>query len=135
MEMLYKDYGLSYFGFADDNLTLNKSHIITICNEIIRRGMVIQFESINGYNLASMDKEIVDAMVHAGCVYVILPIEHGCDHIRNEIIGKRLERQKILEVTELYKAYNLLTRGYFIMGFPEDTNETLEETYRIMCSI
>jgi len=132
MEILYRKHGLNYFGFVDDNLTLNKSHIINICNEIIKRNMIIQFESINGYNLSSMDEEIVDAMVQAGCVYVILPIEHGCDRMRNEVIGKRLNREKIYQVSELYKKHNLLTRGYFIMGFPEETTETLDETYKMI---
>ncbi len=135
MESLYRNHGMNYFGFVDDNLTLNKSHILSICNEIIRRNMNIQFESINGYNLSSVDEEIVDAMVKAGCVYVILPIEHGCDNMRNKVIGKRLDREKIFEVAELYKRYNLLTRGYFIMGFPEDTPETLEETYRMIIEL
>jgi len=132
MEKLYRDYGLNYFGFVDDNLTLNKKHIMSICNEIVRRGMNIQFESFNGYNVASMDEEIVEAMSNAGCVYVIMPIEHGSDYIRNKIIGKNLPRNKIYELAEIYKKYNLLTRGVFIMGFPEDTRETLNETYKMM---
>lgn len=135
MQMLYERYGMKYFGFVDDNLTLNKRHILAICNEIVRRNMVIQFESFNGYNLNSLDEEIVAAMVRAGCVYVILPIEHGCDHMRSEIIGKRLSRKKIFKVVEIYKRYNLLTRGVFIMGFPEDTQESLTETYNLILDL
>ncbi|MBF0530246.1 MAG: radical SAM protein, partial [Deltaproteobacteria bacterium] len=104
-------------------------------NEIVRRGMVIQFESFNGYNLASLDEEIVAAMVEAGCVYVIPPIEHANEYIRNKIIGKHLSRDKIYEVVALYKKYNLLTRGLFIMGFPEDTRETLDETHRMILDL
>ena len=132
MQWLYEQHGLNYFGFVDDNLTLNKAHILSICNEIVKRGMIIEFESFNGYNLASLDAEIVAAMVEAGCVYVILPIEHGDDRMRNEIIGKRLPREKIYEVVELYKSHNLLTRGVFIMGFPEDTPRTLDETLKLI---
>ncbi len=135
MQMLYDRHGLNYFGFVDDNLTLNKRHIMTICNEIVRRGMVIQFESFNGYNLNSLDEEIVAAMAGAGCVYVILPIEHGSDRMRNEIIGKGLPREKIFQVAEMYKRHNLLTRGVFIMGFPEDTRETLSETYDLILDL
>lgn len=135
MEMLYRDHGLNYFGFLDDNLTLKKSHVMAICNEIVKRGMKIQFESINGYNLASLDEEIIHAMVEAGCVYVILPIEHGSDYIRNNIIGKHLAREKIYEIVSLYKKYNLLTRGYYIMGFPEETHETLMETYNLILEL
>lgn len=132
MQMLYDQHGIRYFGFVDDNLTLNKKHILGICNDIIKRGMDIQFETINGYNLASLDAEIIDAMYRAGCIYAILPIEHGSDHMRNKIIGKNLPREKIYEVAELYKRYDILTRGVFIMGFPEETEFTLSETYKMM---
>lgn len=135
IERLYRDHGLNYFGFLDDNLTFKKSHILAICNEIVKRGIRIQFESINGYNLASLDEEIIHAMVEAGCVYVILPIEHGSDFIRKKIIGKHIEREKIFEVARIYKKYNLLTRGYFIMGFPEETPETLTETYNMIIDL
>jgi radical SAM superfamily enzyme YgiQ (UPF0313 family) len=74
-------------------------------------------------------------MVEAGCVYVILPIEHGSDYIRNNIIGKHLAREKIYEIVSLYKKYNLLTRGYYIMGFPEETHETLMETYNLILEL
>jgi radical SAM superfamily enzyme YgiQ (UPF0313 family) len=132
MERLYRDHGVNYFGFVDDNLTLNKKHVMAICAEIVKRGLVIQFESFNGYNIASMDDEIVDAMCAAGCIYVIMPIEHGSDYMRNQIIGKKLPRDKIFRLAEIYKKHNLLTRGVFIMGFPEETVETLEETHRMM---
>jgi anaerobic magnesium-protoporphyrin IX monomethyl ester cyclase len=135
MQRLYQAYGLNYFGFVDDNLTLQKRHVLSICNEIVKRGLIIQFESFNGYNIASMDEEIVAAMCAAGCVYVIMPIEHGSDHIRNTIIGKRLPREKIYAMADIYKKYNLLTRGVFIMGFPEDTKETLDDTYHMMLDL
>lgn len=135
IEWLYLEHGLNYFGFVDDNLTLNKKHILSICDGIIKRGLNIQFESFNGYNIASMDEEIVEAMCAAGCIYVIMPIEHGSDYMRNKIIGKHLPREKIYALAEIYRKHNLLTRAVFIMGFPEDTVETLEETYRMMLDL
>ena len=121
-------YAHNYFGFADDNLTLDKRHALDVFNEITKRGLDIQFESFNGYNLASLDAEVVDAMAQAGCIYAILPIEHGSDRMRNQIIGKKLPREKIFEVMNLYRKHRIQTRAMFIMGFPEDTSETLQET-------
>lgn len=132
METLYKTYGQNYFGFIDDNLVVNKKHVLSICNEIIRRGMDIEFESHVGFHINSLDEEIIDAMVRAGCTYFILPIEHGNEQIRNKVIGKRLSREKIFEVVEICKRYNVLTGTSCIMGFPEDTNETLEETFQLL---
>jgi radical SAM superfamily enzyme YgiQ (UPF0313 family) len=128
MEMLYDTFGQNYFGFIDDNLVLRKDHVLSICNEIIRRGMNIHFESSVGFHINSLDEEVIEAMVRAGCTYFILPIEHGNEQIRNQVIGKKLSREKIFEVVEVCKRYNVLTGTSCIMGFPEDTIETLNET-------
>jgi len=132
MELLYETYGQNYFGFIDDNLVLKKKHILSICNEIVHRGMNIQFESSVGYHINSLDEEIIDAMVCAGSTYMILPIEHGNDRIRKEIIGKKLSRDKIHEVVEICKRYNVLTGTTCIMGFAEDTKETLTQTLELL---
>lgn len=132
MQFHVDTYGHRYFGFVDDNLTLEKKYVMAVCNEIVRRKLDIQFESYNGYNIASIDEDIIHALTSAGCVYVILPVEHGSDWMRNTIIGKKLPREKIFDVMRLYKKYHLLTRAMFIMGFPEDTPETLADTVKII---
>jgi len=68
-------------------------------------------------------------MAEAGFVKATLAVEHGDDYIRNKIIGKALDRKKIFEVARLLKKYKFMSTGYFIMGFPEDTNETLQNSY------
>ena len=37
IEHLNKEFGMNYFGFIDDNVNLNKDHVISICGEIIQR--------------------------------------------------------------------------------------------------
>ena len=73
-------------GFIDDNVNLDKSHVIEICEEIIRRRLDIQFEPTCGLHLSSLDDDIAKALSRAGCVFARLPIEHGNDYIRNKII-------------------------------------------------
>ena len=34
--MLNKDYDVNYFSFVDDQLTLNRGHIMDLCNEILK---------------------------------------------------------------------------------------------------
>ena len=42
IEMLNKSHGVNYFSFNDENLTLNKAHILAICNEILKRKLNIK---------------------------------------------------------------------------------------------
>ena len=132
IELLNKSYGVNYFSFMDDQLTLNKTHIIDICNEILKRKIKIIFDTPNGLWINSLREEVVAKMAEAGLVCASLAIEHGNDYIRNKVIGKILDRKKIYEVAALLKKYKIMSMGLFIMGFPEDTNETLKSTYDMM---
>ncbi|MDP7195243.1 MAG: radical SAM protein, partial [SAR202 cluster bacterium] len=129
IEFLHKSHGVNYFSFMDDNLTLNRSHIMDLCNEMIRRKLGIIWDTPGGLWINSLREEIVAKMVEAGLVRASLAIEHGDDYIRNKVIGKNLAREKIFEVAGYLKKYKIMSYGGFIMGFPEDTDETLKNSY------
>ena len=136
IEYLYNTYNHRHFSFFDDQLTLKESRIIAICNEIVRRNLYLQLESQNGVAVRTLDKEVMDAMVSAGLVRIAIAIESGSDFIRNEVIGKNLPRKKIFEVVELLKTYSqLYVKAFFVIGMPEDTHETLRETYNMIKEI
>lgn len=131
IEMLHRERGQNYFGFIDDNVNINKKHIIAICEEIVRRGLNIQWETTCGTYLAALNDEVISAMSAAGCVFVRLPIEHGNDEMR-VLVGKKLSHDKIVEVAQSLKRHGMFTSSMFIMGFPEDTVATLEDTRRMI---
>ena len=132
IEVLNKKYGINYFSFMDDQLTLNRAHILDVCNGILKKGLKIIFDTPVGVWVNSLKEEVVAKMAEAGWVNVNLAIEHGDDYMRNKIIGKNLDRKKILEVSNLIKKYKIMSHGMYIMGFPEETNETLKSTYDMM---
>ncbi len=132
IELLKKNYDVNYFSFMDDQLTLNRSHIMDLCNEILKRKLKIVFDTPNGVWINSLREDVIAKMVEAGLVFVNLPIEHGNEYIRNKVIKKILDRKKIIEVANLFKKYKVMTAAMYIMGFPEDTNETLKDTYDMM---
>jgi radical SAM superfamily enzyme YgiQ (UPF0313 family) len=69
-------------------------------------------------------------MVEAGLVKVSLAIESGSEYIRNKIMRKKLTTEKIYDVVEICSKHtNLFIVGYFVIGMPEETLKTLQETY------
>lgn len=136
MESLYTKHGARYFSFLDDNLTLDRKRILSICDEIIKRGMDIQFDTPNGAMINSLDQEVIDAMVKAGLVKINLSPESGSEYIRNEAIGKRLKTEKIYEVfQQCAKHKHLYIGAYFVLGMPQETRETLQETYEMVTKL
>ncbi len=133
IELLYRRYGQTHFSFMDDNLNLKKTHILSICRQIVQRGLRIQYETPNGLSTAHLDEEIIDAMVASGWVRGAIAIESGSDFIRNKVMGKRLPREKIFQVVEYARRYpQLYLKAYFIIGMPEETHASLEATYRMI---
>lgn len=136
IQSLYDKHGVRYFSFLDDNLTLNKKRILAICDEIIKRGLDIQFDTPNGVAINFLDQEVIDAMVRAGLAKINLSPESGSEYIRNEVIGKRLKTEKIYEVFQnCAKHKNLYIGAYFIIGLPQETRETLQETYEMITKL
>jgi len=130
-------YGLTYFNITDDNLTINRNRVIRLMNLIVKENMNIQFSTENGVYLNTLDEEVLDAMSSAGLARLHLAFETGSDYIRNKVIGKRLYNKKIDELkNDLMKDkyHHIYLYGYFVIGFPEETEETLEETYQLITS-
>jgi len=135
IQMLHEEYGQNYFGFIDDIVNLHHKHFIAILDDIVHRGLNIHFDTTCGVHMGTLNEEVVDAMARAGCAFIRLPIEHGNDHMRNNIIKKHLDRDKIYELVKIIKKYDMTTSSMFIYGFPEDTAETVQDTYNMICDL
>lgn len=136
MECLYREYNVRYFSFMDDNMTFYKKRTLGICNGIVKRRMNIQFDTPNGVAINRLDDEIIDAMVEAGLVRISVGVETGSEYIRNKIMLKGLTNEKIYEIVESCARYkHLFIMGFFIIGMPEETHKTLDETYEMITTL
>lgn len=73
------------------------------------------------------DREMVELMKESGCVGVFLGIESGSNQILKNM-NKKASREKYLEGAALLKEYGIVTHGSFIVGFPGETEETVNDT-------
>ncbi len=130
LEFLYHEYGTNYFEFFDDNFTLNKKRTLEICRGIVQRKLDIQIRTTNGLSINTLDDEVVDALAEAGLVWTPIAIESGSEFIRNKVMGKKLDIKKAFEVAEMFHRHpQIILSAFFIIGMPQDTNQTLQESY------
>lgn len=136
IQMYVENYDLHYFSFDDDNLTINKDRVIKIMNLIKKRNLNIQFSTDNGVYVNTLDEEVLEAMLDAGLVRLSLAFETGSDYIRNKVIGKGLYNKKIYELMDFFlnnKKFNkVFLYAFFVIGFPEETKQTLKETFELI---
>lgn len=133
IEYLYKKYDHRYFSFMDDNLTLSKERTLGISNEIVNRKLNIQFDTPNGVSIKTVDRAVMDALVKAGLIRLCVAPESGSEFIRNQVMHKGLSTKEIYSFFNIVPKYrDLYTKAFFVIGFPEETRETLNETYEMI---
>lgn len=132
IEYLINVFRAEMISFQDDNLTLSKTRMIEICEEIKRRSIKIKWNTPNGISIKTLDKEVLAAMQDSGCIEVNLAIESGDEIIRNQKMHKKLSLNKIIEVANACKKLRLKANAYFIVGYPGDNDETINKTIKLV---
>ncbi|MEW6219634.1 MAG: radical SAM protein [Thermodesulfobacteriota bacterium] len=136
IQLLMEEHGQHFFYVMDDNFTFDKARILTLAEEVLRRGLRFQFMTPNGLNVRTLDRETVDALAAMGAIRITLAIESGSDFIRNHIMRKGLPRERIFRAMDNLRRYpHIQVMGFFIMGMPEETAATLEETVQLLDEI
>jgi len=111
--------------FIDDTFNVPVKRFKEILRMIVTGGYKFQWHS--HFRCQFADRETVKLMKESGCEGVFLGIESGSDRIL-KIMNKAASVDKYLGGIALLKEYGIPTYGSFIVGFPGETDETVEET-------
>jgi radical SAM superfamily enzyme YgiQ (UPF0313 family) len=129
VERLIKDYHIRDIMFYDDNFLLDKTRINEICEQIIKKNLKITWSCLARPEITPT--EMLRLMKKSGCWQIAYGIESGDQRILNTLKkGVKLERvEKVLQ--ETVKA-GIRTRGYFMMGNPGETEESIANTINFL---
>lgn len=116
-----KDNTIIYF--VDDVFTLKKKRSIEIMNEIKELKIPWKCES----RADNIDEEIAIAMKNSNCKRVKLGIESGSDRIL-KLIKKDETKNQMKEGVSFLKKHGIPITIYLMAGFPDETDEDLQET-------
>jgi anaerobic magnesium-protoporphyrin IX monomethyl ester cyclase len=122
IRMLYDNYGINDFQILDDIFNLDKSRAREFFELIIQSGLSIVLSFPNGLRGDILDKEMVELMWEAGVRYIAYAVETGSPRIQR-LIQKNLNLDRIAEAISLSTAKGILTRGFFMIGFPTETEK------------
>jgi len=127
IKYLQNTYGVREIQIVDDNFTLNRKYVMDFCNEIIKNNIDITWSCPNGVRLDTLNEELINAMKTSGCYVISAGIESGSDRILNYM--KKHETTKImLEKIRLIRKQGINVIGFFILGFPTETKEEMQQT-------
>jgi len=126
---LYERYQLKYFVFVDDSFTVSKDRVMKICNLIDESGLKIHWGCAS--RVDSVTEEVLKRMAKSGCDNINFGIESGSQAILDSI-RKGITLKQVEEAVQLALKYGITPVCSFMFPHPEDTEETVKETKRLM---
>lgn len=128
---LVNDLGAKEIGVLDDSFNINRRRVLDICDLIIAQELNhVPWIMINGIRANLVDEELLRRMREAGCVRTAFGVESGNQRILDTVIDKHLTLDQVRRAFKAAKAVGMETIGFFIIGLPGETAETMEDTIR-----
>ena len=127
IKILYEKYGVREIHFIDDCFNFDLDRAKQILQMIIDSRMDLKLAFPNGIRGDRLDEELVGLFKAAGAYKINFGIESGSERIQ-KMIKKSLDLQKIKTNIELVAGAGIFTHGFFMMGFPDETEDDLKAT-------
>ena len=118
-------FGIQWFQFVDDTMTLNRSHIIRLCDEIVNRKLEIEWGCQTRVDL--VNAQILSAMQKAGCREISLGIESGSERVRR-VLRKNFSNESVFKAFKFCRKIGIETTAFFMLGLPTETKDELHWT-------
>ena len=109
----------------DDTFSIDRDRVSKICDLIIKKGLKITW-SVNVR--ADLSFNFLKKMKDAGCRLLVVGYESGNQEVLNKI-KKGITLQQAEKFTKDAKRAGLKIFGCFMIGLPDDTKETIKQTF------
>jgi anaerobic magnesium-protoporphyrin IX monomethyl ester cyclase len=126
--------GFRSFNLVDDTFTTDRARAVAICEGLARRPRPLPWTCTNGLRVDAVDVELLRLAQRAGCRLVAFGLESGSS-ARLAEAGKGASLAQGRAAVEAAHTAGLTTVGYFMLGLPGETAESLEETIAFACSL
>ncbi|KNZ42606.1 B12-binding domain-containing radical SAM protein [Acetobacterium bakii] len=125
-------YGYDSLWIADDLFTWDLQFLEKFCERCIKEDLGISWSCLS--RVDSLTDEIARIMKKAGCTKVYLGIESGNDVIL-KLMNKKIDTATVRRGVAVLKRNGINCTGFFIVGYPGETVETIEETFAFALSL
>ncbi len=133
IKRLTVDYGNErLFFFTQDTPFLSRDRMAQLCEAIKRENVNIRWKCYSRIDL--LDKDILHRMADAGCEGIFLGIESGSARMQ-ELIGKKLNLSRVIETARCITDQGINYTASFIIGFPDEKLEDLEQTINLLMEL
>ena len=133
IKLLHDTYGIREFMIEDDIFNMDLERAKKICDLIIASGLDLGLQFGNGVRLERFDEELMMKLAKAGTHHMAIAVESANDRIQ-KLIKKHLKLSRFNEVLGWAKKYDIETLGFFMLGFPGEKVEEINQTIKFACA-
>lgn len=132
MEECYDRHGIRELDIFDYEFLINRKRALGICKEMQNRNLDILWAC--RARIDSVDDELLREMAAAGCGRIYYGIESG-DQEMLERVNKGITLEQIRETVKLTRRHGIRALGFFLVGSPQETRDTVYSTVKFAKSL
>ena len=125
IRLLNEKFGVKEIKFYDDVFTLDRKRVVALCMQLKEQGIDIPWTCETRVNL--VDSELLGVMKDAGCYMIEYGVESGNQRVLNSL-KKDITLEQTIRAFKLTHEAGIETVAYFMLGSPQETPETIQET-------
>jgi len=127
-----KSVGFKELIFFDETFTVNRKHVVDLTTRMIESGVILPWTCRTRVDL--VDRELLTLMRKAGCKRIQMGIESGSPAVL-ERMNRNLNLQQVERGFRIARELGFETRGYFMLGYLDETPEETEMTIDLACRL
>jgi len=127
IEECYLQHGIREIDIFDYEFTGIKSRVLEICRLLQDKKINIKWACRS--RVDTVDQELLEEMKRAGCSRIYFGLESGDQKILNGV-SKKISIAQIQKTLGVCDSLGIKTLGFFLIGAPGDTKESIKKTIR-----
>jgi len=114
--------------FYDDVFTINEAWIRKFC-EIYKTEIHLPFKIL--VHPKTIKQDTMKLLKDAGCIYVDIGIESGCEEVRHKLLKRNMSNEDIVNTAKILREVGIKFCTLNIVGFPTETPQQMWQTYEL----
>lgn len=134
IEWLHERFGMKQVAFVDPIFPISRKEGIAFADELIRRGLHKKVTWVTETRVDLLDEEMLRHCRESGLRRVMFGIEVGDDAVL-ESLKKKFVVNESRAAIEMCRKVGVQTVGFFMVGVPGDTMQSIERTIDLACEM
>ncbi|MDQ3907932.1 MAG: radical SAM protein, partial [Acidobacteriota bacterium] len=133
MEELQRLYKNVHVKIRDPLFTLDRDRCMAIADEIRSRDLKLSFECET--RMDDLDEELIRSLHSAGLREISFGVESPDPRVLKKVARRFIPHEHMRRMVALCWQLGISTTAFYVIGFPQETEEMIEDTIRFACEL